>query len=479
MAVAELVAAFVPGGRSPVLSMGDSVIEFSPPWLEQWAIRTFGTNDKPVLLGSILAVIVIVGVVAGMLSKESIKVPAAFFLGAALLGGWASLHDPLSESTAALLAIGVGLSCGFGGFQMVRSPVISTPTDRRRFLAMAGGATAFTVVSGVVGRARAIRMVAAVDRADVVVPAPIDLAGPVPAELEVGGISPHITPNDEFYLIDTSLRPPVVPLAEWRLGIIGMVDRPFTLTYAELLALPMIERHITLSCVSNRVGGDLAGTATWLGVPLSRVLEKAGVQPGATQIVGRSLDGWTAGFPTEVAFDGRDAMIAVGMTGEPLPILHGFPARLVVPGLYGYVSATKWLTEIELTTWDSFDAYWVPRGWSKEGPMKIQSRVDTPRSSREVRSGEVVAGGVAWAPRRGISRVELRVDEGDWLEAELSESYSDDAWRQWSLAVDLAPGPRSLQVRAYDNAGELQPQGPKDPAPDGAEGWHRVTITTT
>lgn len=477
LAVAEFISALRPGGRSPVLSIGDVVIEFTPSALEQWAIRTFGTNDKAVLLGSILAVIVLLGIVAGVRSRRSAAAPAVLFGVAAVLGGLAALRDSLSEPNVALFAVGVGAVCGLGLLLLQRAPVQAEPTDRRRFLTMAGGATAFTVVASIAGRARTMRMVSAVDRAEIVLPVPVDPAGPVPTGLGVNGISSLITPNSEFYLIDTALSAPVVPLAEWKVGVTGMVDRPFTMTYAELLELPMIERHVTLSCVSNRVGGDLAGTATWLGVSLARVLEKAGVQPGATQIVGRSLDGWTSGFPTEVAFDGRDAMIAVGMNGVPLPISHGFPARLVVPGLYGYVSATKWLAEIELTTWEAFDAYWVPRGWAKKGPMKIQSRIDTPRRSANVTTGETVVGGVAWAPRRGISRVELRVDGGEWIEAEISEPYSDDAWRQWSVVVSLEAGNHELQVRAYDNAGVVQPEGPKPPRPDGSEGWHSSTVT--
>lgn len=476
LTVAELVAAFVPGGRSPVLSIGDVVIEFTPSTIEQWAIRTFGTNDKAVLIGSVLGVIVLLGILAGVLSRQRVSAPVALFVGAAGLGGWAGSRDPLSETSVGFLAVGVGAVVGLALLLAMRVPTRSEPTDRRQFLALAGGATAFTVVAGVVGRARTMRMVSAVDRAEVVLPTPVDPAPPVPTGLGVDGVSSLITPNSEFYLIDTALSPPVIPLNEWSMAVTGMVDRPFSMTYDELLDLPMIERHVTLSCVSNRVGGDLAGTATWLGVSLARVLDKAGVQPGATQVVGRSLDGWTAGFPTEVAFDGRDAMIAVGMNGEPLPLSHGFPARIVVPGLYGYVSATKWLAEIELTTWDAFDAYWVPRGWAKKGPMKIQARIDTPRGLATQAPGMVVVGGVAWAPHRGISRVEVRVGDGPWMDTELSEAYSDDAWRQWSIPLDLAAGTWIVQVRAYDNEGIMQPEGPKEPRPDGAEGWHRTSV---
>lgn len=476
LAVTELVAAFLLGVRSPLLSVGDVVIDYSPEWLEQWAISTFGTNDKAVLLGSMLAVIVLLGIVAGATSRRSLTPAVGLFAGSAALGGWAVARDPLQEAGTALVAVGVGAVVGLVVLLVVRSPVVAEPTDRRRFLGLAAGATVFTVVAGVAGRARTNRMVATVDRTDVALPQPVDAAGPVPSGVGVDGVSSLITPNDRFYRIDTALGIPAVPLDEWKLAVTGMVDRPFELTFDELLSLPLVERHVTISCVSNEIGGSLVGTATWLGVPLVRLLEKAGVQDGATQLVGRSLDGWTAGFPTEVAFDGRDALVAVGMNGEPLPMEHGFPARLIVPGLYGYVSATKWLSEIELTTWEGFDAYWVPRGWAKEAPMKISSRIDTPRASRQVAAGLVPIGGVAWAPQRGISRVEVRINDGEWQDATLSPGFSDDAWRQWTLGVELPAGRHAIQVRAYDNDGIVQPEGPVSPRPDGAEGWHTVSV---
>ncbi|NND85391.1 MAG: molybdopterin-dependent oxidoreductase [Acidimicrobiia bacterium] len=477
LAVTELVASLFVGVRSPLLSVGDIVIDFSPDWLEQWAIATFGTNDKAVLIGSMIGVIVLLGAVAGATSRRTLLPAFGLFAGSASLGAWGVLRDPLQEAGPALLAVVAGALVGLGILGIVRSPVVAETPDRRRFLSLAAGATAFAVVVGYAGRARTNRMVAAVDRADLTLPSPVDPAGPVASELGVDGVSSLITPNDSFYRIDTALSVPAVPLDEWQLKVKGMVDRPFELSFEELLQLPMVERHVTISCVSNDVGGRLVGTATWLGVPLERLLDKAGVQEGATQLVGRSLDGWTAGFPTEVAFDGRDALVAVGMNGEPLPMEHGFPARLIVPGLYGYVSATKWLEEIELTTWEGFDAYWVPRGWSKEGPMKISSRIDTPRPTGVTKPGLVAIGGVAWAPNRGISRVEVRVDEGEWQEATLSDSFSDDSWRQWTLGTELAAGRHSMEVRAYDNDGAQQPEGPKDPRPDGAEGWHRVLVT--
>jgi DMSO/TMAO reductase YedYZ molybdopterin-dependent catalytic subunit len=255
-----------------------------------------------------------------------------------------------------------------------------------------------------------------------------------------------------------------------------MVDTEFELTYDELLDLPLIERHVTLACVSNEVGGHLIGNARWLGHPLAALLDRAGVDPAATQLVGRSVDGFTVGFPVSVATDGRDAMVALGMNGEPLPRRHGFPARLVVPGLYGYVSATKWLEEIELTTFDAFDAYWVERGWAQEAPIKTQSRIDVPRGGARVPAGPVAVAGVAWAQHRGITAVEVQVDDGEWQPASLADPLSDDTWRQWQFAWDASPGRHFLRVRATDGAGETQTSSYQPPFPDGATGYHRVVV---
>jgi Oxidoreductase molybdopterin binding domain len=255
-----------------------------------------------------------------------------------------------------------------------------------------------------------------------------------------------------------------------------MVERPLELSYDDLLALPLVESDVTIACVSNEVGGGLVGNARWTGVRLADVLERAGVRPEATQIVGRSVDGFTAGFPTGVALDGRDALVAVGMNGQTLPIEHGFPARLIVPGLYGYVSATKWLSAIELTTWEAFDGYWVPRGWSKEGPVKTQSRIDVPRADRPVSAGPTVVAGVAWAPTRGVERIEVSVDDGPWLETELAEALANTSWRQWRLPWDAPSGSHTLRVRATDGTGRTQTEQPLPPAPDGASGWHTVTV---
>ncbi|MGH9003186.1 MAG: molybdopterin-dependent oxidoreductase, partial [Acidimicrobiia bacterium] len=301
---------------------------------------------------------------------------------------------------------------------------------------------------------------------------------PVPAgaTAAVEGMTPVVVPNDQFYRIDTRLLgPPRIDADGWRLRFTGMVERPFELSYEELLALPMVEEYVTLSCVSNEVGGDLVGNASWRGVPLATLLERAGVNAGADQIVGRSVDGFTVGFPTGHATDGRHALVAVGMNGELLPAEHGFPARLVVAGLYGYTSATKWLEEVELTTWDGFDAYWIPRGWSKFAPVKVQSRIDAIRPNPVV-AGPVVVAGVAWAPHRGITNVEVKVDEEPWLPADLAEELSPSAWRQWLFRWAATPGPHRLRVRATAGDGEIQTADFASPAPDGATGHHSIRI---
>ncbi|HNG25293.1 MAG TPA: molybdopterin-dependent oxidoreductase, partial [Microthrixaceae bacterium] len=321
---------------------------------------------------------------------------------------------------------------------------------------------------------------------------------PVPAGVQARGAAPFITPNADFYRIDTALVVPQVSHDGWTLGVTGRVRHPLTLTYAELLDRPMVEADITISCVSNEVGGDLIGTARWLGCRLDELLDEAGIDPSADQVVGRSVDGFTAGFPTAL-LDGRPALVAVGMNGEPLPIDHGYPARLIVPGVYGYVSATKWLAEIELTRFDEFDAYWIPRGWSQRAPIKTQSRIDTPHDGAAVTVGERRAiAGVAWAMDRRISAVEVRISppdrdagaaagtesdpagsaEGEWQPAVLADELNDTTWRQWHLPWTPARAGRyTISVRATDGTGATQPEERTDVAPDGATGWHTITVT--
>ncbi|WBB66461.1 molybdopterin-dependent oxidoreductase [Micromonospora sp. WMMD812] len=355
------------------------------------------------------------------------------------------------------------------------------PESRRRFLTGTGVLLGAAAVAGFGGRWLAGRRGVSAARDAVVLPAPASPAPAVPAgaDLSLTQLAPYVTSNFGFYRIDTALVVPQVDPETWQLRIHGRVRNPITLSFADLLARPMVERYVTLACVSNEVGGDLIGNARWLGVPIRDLLDEAEPEEGADQVVGRSVDGWTCGTPTAALRDGRDALLAVGMNGEPLPVEHGFPVRMVVPGLYGYVSACKWVTELELTGFADFDAYWVPRGWSAQGPIKTQSRIDTPRARNRLTAGRVVVAGVAWAQQRGIRRVEVRVDDGPWQEAELAPTVSVDTWVQWSWSWDATPGEHRLQVRATDATGEPQTEREQDVAPDGATGWHTVRVRVT
>ena len=378
----------------------------------------------------------------------------------------------------AALGLGVAMAAG-GRFMLERTKQALAGRDTV-VLPQATETTATTVAPSTTGAGTtaADAQVTTTEATTTTTEAAVEGAGPLPAghSLDVPGISPIITPNEDFYLIDTALTPPQVNLEEWTLRITGLVENPYEITFDELLTRPLVERYVTLSCVSNSVGGSLVGHAKWLGVPLSLILDEAGVLPEAQQLVGRSVDGFTVGFPSTIPFDGRDALVAVGMNDEPLPIEHGFPVRLVVAGLYGYVSATKWLSELELTTWDGFDAYWVPRGWAKEAPVKTQSRIDTPRDG-QIAAGPRAIAGVAWAPNRGVDQVEVKIGNGPWTEAELSTEISDNSWRQWKLDWDPLPGRYKLRVRATDGEGVTQTDLRQPPAPDGATGYHTIDVT--
>ena len=350
-----------------------------------------------------------------------------------------------------------------------------------RFLVLSGGFAAAALVSGNLGRLLLDRVSVAAARAKVLLPGPRKAAAPPPAgaTIAVDGISPLVTSNSDFYRIDTALNVPQVDPDHWALRVHGRVDHPFEITFAELLAMPMVEEYVTLSCVSNEVGGPLISTAKWLGVPLRTLLDRAGVQRGADQIVGRSVDYFTAGFPTAAALDGRTALLAVGMNGEPLPVKHGFPARLVIAGLYGYVSATKWITELEATTFAAYDAYWVPRGWSQQAPIKTESRIDVPRGNSTVAAGAVSVAGVAWAPTRGIRTVEVQVDGGEWHPAELAVAINNETWRQWLYRWNATSGTHELRVRATDATGNRQDGRDTPPPPNGATGYHTIFVTVT
>jgi DMSO/TMAO reductase YedYZ molybdopterin-dependent catalytic subunit len=479
LGVAELVAGAVPTGRSPVVAVADGVIHLGPPSWERAVIDALGTNDKPFLVVVILLVLVALGALAGIWARRWPSASRGIVLGSALVGVWASLAEEDASWVHALAPVAGGLATVWTLDLLTRAtPTTASPlppggADRRRFLL--GGSAAVAVIGGTTGRLLQGRMNAAASRRAVVLPKAATTLPP-PAggtDFAVEGLSPFTTPNASFYRIDTALLVPQVETEGWTLRVDGLVDHPREYTYEQLLRRPLVEVDVTLTCVSNEVGGSLVGNARWLGVPLGELLDEAGVQARADQVVGRSVDGFTAGFPVGV-LDGRDAVVALGMNGEALPLRHGFPARLVVAGLYGYVSATKWLKEIELTTFEDDQAYWIQRGWAREGPIKVASRIDTPR--RDVAAGPVPVAGVAWAPGRGIRRVEVRVDEGRWHEAELADAVGVDTWRQWRWTWDAPPGRHRLQVRATAGDGEVQTSDEAPPFPDGATGWHTVGV---
>jgi DMSO/TMAO reductase YedYZ molybdopterin-dependent catalytic subunit len=485
--VAELLAGLVGAQASPVVAVGGAAVDATPEWLKELAIRTFGEHDKLVLLAGVAAVLAGLAVAVGLVAARR---PRLGLAGVALLGAAgaaAALARPAASPLAALPSL-VGTLAGAAALTALVRASHATPApptgvgvDRRRFLvtglAVAGGA----VVAGVGGRVLGGRSDVSASRAAVKIPAPASGAGApaAGAVLDLPGLSSFYTPNRDFYRVDTALVVPRITAEDWRLRVHGRVDRELELDFGQLLARPLIERDITLSCVSNEVGGRYVGTARWVGVPLAGLLREAGVRPGADQLVSRSADGFTIGTPTATVLDGRDAMLAVAMNGEPLPPAHGFPVRMLVPGLYGYVSATKWLVDLELTGFDEFDPYWVRRGWARQAPVKTMSRIDTPRPLARVAAGQVAVAGVAWAQHRGIRRVEVRVDGGPWRPARLAAEHSADTWRQWVWSLEATPGRHTLEVRATDGTGATQPEDRAPPFPDGATGWHSVVVTVT
>ena len=491
---AALATTVLADGMSPaipslILSVGQAVIRLTPGSVATVGIESLGTADKPALVLSIVVVCLLVGAWVGrQAARRWIAGPAAFIV-FAVVGIAAAAAVRGASVAGAVIAASAGALVGTGVLASLLEPArardttdagdttpIGAASSRRRFLLTAAAASAGTVAVAAAGRSLGRTPGAATDTAAMPLPRPADPLPALPARrAAVRGQSPIITPNRDFYRIDEALATPHVDASRWRLRVSGLVGAPFELTYDDLLAMPMIERDITLACVSNEVGGRLVGTARWLGVPLADLIRRARPQRAASQIVGHSVDRFTVGFPVEAAIDGRDAIVAVGMNGVALPRTHGFPARLVVPGLYGYVSATKWLSEIALATRD-FDAYWIERGWAKEAPIKTQSRIDVPRHRSTVDAGRVAVAGVAWAPTRDIRAVEVRIDNGAWQSARLGPSLGRDAWRQWVYAWDAKPGDHEIAVRATDGNGAVQTPLRAEPHPDGATGHHTISV---
>ncbi len=488
--VAELVAALlVRSGRaggtpSPVVAVGGAFIDRTPAWLKDFAVSAFGTSDKVVLLAGIAVVLVVAAAIAGVLARRH---RITGLLVVVLLGAVAAaavLSRPGARPLDVLPTV-LGAAAGLLALDALASRVRDTVAretglDRRTFVRFAAGTGVVAIVGGLVSQVVALGSRAAqASRADVRLPTPTSAATASAANLDdVPGLSPLLTPVEEFYRIDTALAVPQISTQDWRLRIHGMVEREVEISYDQLLQLPLVEAMITLSCVSNEVGGDLIGNQRWLGHPLRDLLAKAGPLADADMVLSKSVDGWTAGTPLDTLTDPkRDALLAVGMDGKPLPVRHGFPVRMVVPGLYGYVSATKWVIDLEVTRFDRAQGYWTPRGWSALGPIKTESRIDVPRAGAGVRAGRVAVAGVAWAPHRGVSGVEVQVDDGPWQRADVGAGGSADTWRQWVWQWDAPAGEHVLRVRATDGTGAVQTQARADPAPDGASGWHTIALT--
>jgi DMSO/TMAO reductase YedYZ molybdopterin-dependent catalytic subunit len=507
-AVAELVAAVL--GRpqaGTVVAVGAVLVDAAPTPVKEFAVATLGTADKPVLLGGIAVVLAVLAGALGVLGWRTRRagVVGAVVLG--LVGTAAALTRPAAEAVDALPSLIGTVVIAAALLVLLRPLGLAVPVpmqrrrrwvhsthrtprslhqepgtvalhengagvDRRAFLARAalvgvgaaaagGGAVLLGRTAGGAGARDAVRL-----------PVPADPGPPLPA-----GVAPgFVTSSADFYRVDTALTVPRVDLDSWRLRISGLVDVPVELSFADLLDRPLVERVVTLNCVSNEVGGPYIGTARWLGVPLAPLLREVGVQAGADQMLARSVDGMTIGTPVAALLDGREPLLCVGMNGAPLPVEHGFPVRVLTPGLYGYVGACKWVRELELTTFAAVDAYWVERGWAPQGPVKTASRIDTPTPFTRLPAGRVKVAGVAWAQGRGIAAVEVQVDDEPWRRASLLPVPSVDTWVQWRLDVAAAPGAHQLRVRATDGAGAVQPEARATPFPDGATGWHTISM---
>ncbi|GAA1204323.1 molybdopterin-dependent oxidoreductase [Microbacterium maritypicum] len=513
LATAELFALLFARAASPILAVGGFVIDIVPQPFKEFAIATFGEYDKIALLAGLGLAVFIASAIAGIL--QLVRPPLGVI--ALVIAGVLSTAAIVTRAAVTPLAfLPPVLGTVVGSFVLVllcrrlrgwRASVVATPgeenddtvsadaaetgadlaaaeparpgIDRRRFFVLAALAGASALVVGITARtvSMAVSSVEAI-RSALKLPSPrTTVTVPDGAELDIPGLSKLFTPNKDFYRVDTALTVPSIDPDTWRLVIDGMVDQRVEMSFQDILDMGLDEYAITLTCVSNEVGGELVGNAKWLGVPLRDVLKKAGVKSGADMVLSRSVDGYTASTPlSALTDDNLDAILAVGMNGEPLPLEHGFPVRMVVPGLYGYVSATKWLTELKVTTFAQDEAYWTPRGYSAEAPIKFASRVDTPKIGEAVAAGKIPIAGVAWAQSVGIERVEVSIDDGDWVQATLSAPINDDTWVQWFMEWDATPGTHYVAVRAVNKNGDLQIQERAPIAPNGSSGWQRSLI---
>jgi DMSO/TMAO reductase YedYZ molybdopterin-dependent catalytic subunit len=530
--VAQLIAGFTGPQFAPVVAVGGAAIDNTPPPVKNFAISAFGSNDKRVLVAGILVVLAVFAALIGIAALHRLAFGLAGLALFTLIGLLAALTRPDFSAIDVLPVLLGGAAGAYTMSRLVRAAsaterALSSPQapaaagppplgatapvagagsvpdtgaswvpagpptratepasrpGRRAFLITGSVAVGVAGASALIGQRLAGPSSAVVRaRTTLRIPPPTHPAPALPAgsDLHIKGLSSFITPNGSFYRVDTAIILPEVDPASWQLKIHGMVDREITITFADLLRMPLTEDYITLCCVSNPVAGPYIGNARWLGASLARLLRSAGIQSGADQLLCTSVDGFTSGTPVQVVMDGRDALLAVAMNGAPLPVAHGFPARLVVPGLYGYVSACKWVTDINVTKFADAQAYWVPRGWSQQAPIKTESRIDVPNGSGPVTAGRTQVAGVAWAQHKGIDAVEVRVDRGAWHQARLAAVPGIDTWRQWVWDWDATPGSHLIEARATDATGYTQTALQAPPEPNGASGYPMVTVSVS
>ncbi len=481
------------GTPSPVLAVGGAFIDLTPAWLKNAAISAFGSHDKQVLLAGMTVVLLLLSMAVGALLVRRMRAAFALFLLLVAVAAAAVLSRPYARG-ADVVPVLLGGLAGLWVLSAWRrrilppqraSVVAAVPSrrlDRRSVLLVsAGSVVGALLLTGagrlVQGSAKAVQQAR---RAFVPPSVPHPVTVPDGASVGVDGVTSFITPALDFYRVDTALVVPQVDPQQWTLKVTGMVDHEVEIDWPTLLAKPMQQAMITLECVSNEVGGHLNGNTIWTGWPVRELLAQAGVRGGADMVLSTSADGWTAGTPLAALTDHRPALLAVAMNGKALPAEHGFPVRMVVPGLYGYVSATKWVTQLKLTTYADDQGYWTPRGWSAKGPVKTSSRIDVPSSGAKVTAGQrgtVAIAGVAWAQHRGIEAVQVRIDGGRWRDATLGTSAGVDAWRQWVLRRRVHPGHHTVAVRAIDDTGAVQTARHAPPAPNGSSGYHTITFT--
>ena len=510
LSVGELIASINSKTASLVLGVGELIVDTAPGGLIRQSIETLGTSQKTILLSSIVVLTLLFGSFLGLLLLVKPTLSKIIFTFFGIFGAWSVARNPLTSIplslTLALISTLSGLLALTFFERLLKNSEVSniedprmTYSDRRQFF---GWATGMSLAAGSItgiGHFLIKDDGITVARKNLTLPKilkentsttnpQIDSSSSsttsttLPTQelqslniQDVDGLSPYITPNNDFYRIDTALRLPTVDPQNWSLKINGFVENPIEITYQDVLEMNLVEKAVTLACVSNEVGGSLVGNAIWTGVPLTEIIKLAEPLQEAEQVMCTSVDGFTAGFPLQNLFDGRTALLAIGMNGEPLPILHGFPARLVVAGLYGYVSAVKWIERIELTAWEGRNGFWIPRGWSKEAPVKIASRIDVPKS-RKIESGLQAVAGVAWAPNSGVNKVEISIDDGPWELCELGLSITGESWVQWLYSWKALPGRYKIRVRATDNRGQKQSSNVVNSAPNGAEGYDEVSV---